>query len=73
MYRLTPRRLKKAMPLLGLHRAELHKTKRMDARGFEMELWECRDVSYHENKSVAEDFAKNKRYSGDVSCCGEKR
>ena len=45
MYRLTPRRLKKAMPLLGRHRAEIHKTQRMDARGFEMELWECRDVS----------------------------
>lgn len=62
MYRVTPRRLKKALPILEHHRAELHKSGRMDARGFEMELRECWDVGYQEMKSLAEDLTKNERY-----------
>ncbi len=62
MYRVTPRRMKKALPILERHRAELHKSGRMDARGFEMELRECWDVGYQEMKSLAEDLSKNERY-----------
>ncbi len=62
MYRVTPRRLKKALPILERHRGELHKSGQMDALVFEMELRECWDVGYQEMKSLAEDLSKNERY-----------
>ena len=62
MYRLTERRLAKALDILEKYRAQLRKCMRFEAGCFERELCECWGVGYREMKGLAEDMLKNERY-----------
>ena len=62
MYRLTERRLAKALDILEKYRAQLRKRVCFEPRCFEGELRECWDVGYREMKDLAEDMLKHERY-----------
>ncbi len=62
MYRVTPRRLAKAQPILDAFAVQLHGKRAIDVTRFEMELRECWDVGYREMKDLAEDLLKMRRY-----------
>jgi len=62
MYRVTPRRLAKAQPILDRHRAQLHRTGVTDAHALEMALRDCWNVGYQEMKDLATDLLKQEHY-----------
>ena len=62
MYKLTDRRLKKALPTLEKYRSQLYSNFWFDVWALEKELRDCWDIGYQELKGIAIDMLKNERY-----------
>lgn len=62
MYKLTPTRIKKALPILEEYRRKLYTDFGFSAYALDSELQKCWNIWYQQLKDIFEDMLKNERY-----------
>ena len=62
MYRLTPRRLQKAEPILEKYREKLYRLCHIESVALEVELRKCWNIGYQELKHIMEGLLRLERY-----------